>query len=109
MMELLRALLAEQGLFDSPSGACADVHVAIEGRDEVSVRYDRAEPAGSSSCLNRAIRRTDALLRVCSALGQRGYALTLFMSPRTVALYVRAGDAATGHAAPVHELAPRHS
>jgi hypothetical protein len=109
MVETLRALLAEQGLSDSPSGGCADVHVAIEGRDEVSVRYDRTEPVGSLRCAKRVIRREDALLRVCSALAQRGHPLTLFMSPRTVALYVRAGDAATGRTGVAREMAQLRS
>jgi hypothetical protein len=85
----LRETLEREGIRGSCSADQEGVFFAIEGPDEVSLQYNMSEdktasPAGASSQKAR-----NDLVRCCSVIADLGFAVTLILSPRTLALFVR--------------------
>jgi hypothetical protein len=89
LLERLREVLAQEGLCESRSAEEEGIFFTIEGRDEVSLQYIEIEreevPLGSVP----SQRAKEDVLRCCSILIDRGYSLTLILSPRTLTLSVR--------------------
>jgi hypothetical protein len=88
-IQTLRELFAEQGVCESHSSEEEGFYFAIESAVEVSVHYQGIEQQRASASAPPLRRNEVGLLKCCNELGQRGYGLTLFMSPRTLTLYVR--------------------
>jgi hypothetical protein len=73
-----REILSDQGLSESWSAAEEGSYFVPEGATEVTVYYNAAGKT-----------RDVGLLKCCRAVAQHGFALTLFLSERTSALFVR--------------------
>jgi len=93
MIQTLAEMLAKQGVSASHSAEQEGFYVVIEDRGEISLQYHDIEGEGLSTCAATPLRRNEAgLLNCCFELVQRGYALTLIMSPRILALHVRCDE-----------------
>ncbi len=89
--ELLRELLYQQGCFEAYSDKQDGFYLVIESADEVSVQYSVNERESGPKRWERMRHNEMALLGLCQALARTGgHAFTLFVSPRTLALHVRA-------------------
>jgi hypothetical protein len=87
---MLREILAGQGLRESVGTDDEGFYFVAEDAAEVSIYYNTIEqnrPAAAA----RARESEAGLLRCCQTLAQRGFTLTLFLSGRTSALFVRNG------------------
>jgi hypothetical protein len=89
MIETLREVLAQACGGESRAAGQEGIYFAIEGKNEVSLHYDGAEHEGLSLGAARSRKAKSDVLAACRILAERGYALTLVLSPRTLALYVR--------------------
>jgi hypothetical protein len=76
--ETLRARFAESGVPESSEETQEGFYFAIEDDDEVVVHYNAVER-----------RAPTAWFDCCLHLSQNGYAVTLFLSPRTATVAVR--------------------
>jgi hypothetical protein len=89
MIQTLREMLARQGVCESYSGDQEGFYFGLEDRGEISLRYNDVEREGVSTCATPLRRNEAGLLKFCYELALRGYAFTLIMSPRTLALHVQ--------------------
>lgn len=92
LADTLRNLLIELGLPESHTAEDEGFAIAAEGRNEVSVQFNGIGRNGASTRREQTRRHAAALLELCSALSERRLALTLFLSPRNLALFVRADE-----------------
>jgi len=89
-VRMLREILAGQGLRESLSTDDEGFYFVAEDAAEVSIYYNASEqnrPAPPA----RARESEAGLLKCAQTLAQRGFTLTLFLSGRTSALFVRNG------------------
>ncbi len=88
MVRKLRELLRWEGFRESACGDDEGFYFIIEGAGEIAIHYNRVEPEPALHA-RPSRRREPGLLEFCSALAERGFALTLFLSARTSVLHVR--------------------
>jgi hypothetical protein len=74
----LREILCDQGLSESFSATDEGFYFVAEGAAEVTIYYNADGET-----------QNVGLLKCCSAIAQHGFALTLFLSKRTSAIFVR--------------------
>jgi hypothetical protein len=78
---ILREILSDQGLsesFSATDDGDEGFYFVAEGAAEVTIYYNADGET-----------RDIGLLKCCSAIAQHGFALTLFLSKRTSAIFVR--------------------
>jgi hypothetical protein len=89
-VRMLREILAGQGLRESLGTDDEGFYFVAEDAAEISIYYNTVEP-GRDDGRGRAPAGEAGLLTCCHALARRGFTLTLFLSGRTSALFVRNG------------------
>ncbi len=85
----LREIFAREGMRESCSAEQEGVFFTVEGREEVSVQYNMPEHErllGDAASFRKA---KDDLVRCVRILAEHGFPVTLIVSPRTLALFVR--------------------
>lgn len=87
---MLRLILADHGLSESLGADDEGFYFVAEDATEITISYN-AMGQNRAAARARALRREAGLLKCCRALAQRGFTLTLFLSERTSALFVREG------------------
>jgi hypothetical protein len=90
LSEIVRRVLVREGVRESRSDDEEGVFLVVESRSEVSLQYHTARRDGLLS-VDVPHRAQAEVLKCCAALARHGFALTLVLSPRTLALYVRLG------------------
>jgi len=85
----LREILEREGIRGSCSADQEGVFFAIEGPDEVSLQYNLSEDKSVSPGAASSQKARNDLVRCCSVIADLGFAVTLILSPRTLALFVR--------------------
>jgi hypothetical protein len=75
---MVREILSAQGLREAQSVADEGFYFEAEGASEITIVYNAVDES-----------RDTGLLKCCQALSQHGLTLTLFLSERTSALFVR--------------------
>jgi hypothetical protein len=89
LLETLRAAFVRAGARESRSEA-QDGFFFVDGEPgTVCLEYSASEREGPVSRIAVLRRRDVAVLNCCAELARNGYAFTLFLSPRTLALTVR--------------------
>ena len=88
-MAPLREILKREGICESFSAEQEGIFFAFEGRDEVSLQYHTSEHERVLLGDAAARKAKNDVLRCCSVLADHGFAITLVISPRTLALFVR--------------------
>jgi len=89
VVEQLREILAREGIRASSSADQEGIFFAIEGPDEVSLLYNLSEDKNASPIAASFQMARNDLVRCCSVIADLGFAVTLILSPRTLALFVR--------------------
>lgn len=89
MINMIRELFAERGLDESSQASEPGFYLMIEDVAEISIHYNDIERERASTRALPSNRTVATLLKLCSDLTPRGFALTLFLSPRMLALHVR--------------------
>jgi hypothetical protein len=85
----LREILEREGIRGSCSADQEGFFFAIEGPDEVSLQYNLSEDKSASPGATSSQKARNDLVRCCSVIADLGFAVTLILSPRTLALFVR--------------------
>jgi hypothetical protein len=75
------------------------LYIAAEDGDEVSVQFYETERNGALPYPKLTRRYEAAFLRLCGILSRNRFTLTLFMSPRSLVLFVRAEEIGIDRAA----------
>jgi len=89
-VRMLREILAAGGLRESLSADDEGFYFVAEDAAEISIYYNSIEQNRPAARV-RAREGEAGLLKCCQTLAQRGFTLTLFLSGRTSALFVRNG------------------
>ena len=89
MVEQLREILEREGICGSCSADQEGIFIAIEGPDEVSLQYNLPEDTSASPTAASSRKARNDLVMCCSVIADVGLAVTLILSPRTLALFVR--------------------
>lgn len=89
ILEMLREVLALEGVRESRSPGQEGIFLAVEGHDEVSLQYIELAREEVPRGTPPSPRAKAEVLRCFSILGDRGYSVTLVLSPRTLVLSVR--------------------
>jgi hypothetical protein len=92
VVEQLRKILEREGIRGSCSADQEGIFFAIEGPDEVSLQYNLSEDKSASPTAASSRKARNELVRCCSVIADFGFAVTLILSPRTLALFVRSED-----------------
>ncbi len=85
----LRQIFAREGMRESCSAEQEGVFFTAEGRGEVSLQYNMPGHERFSHDAASFRKAKDDLLRCSSILAEQGFPVTLIVSPRTLALFVR--------------------
>jgi len=89
VVSALREIFAREGMHESWSAEREGIFIILESHEEVSLQYNLPEPESFSSNAASYRKAKDQLVRCCSILAERGFLVTLIVSPRTLALFVR--------------------
>ena len=89
MVEALREILAREGIRESSSAEQEGLFLTFEGLSEVSLQHNMPEHESVSATAASFRKARKDLVRCSSALAERGFAVTLVLSPRTIALFAR--------------------
>jgi hypothetical protein len=85
----LREIFAREDMRESCSAEQEGMFFSFEGHDEVALQYNIPEHERVAPAATSIRKAKDDLVRCCSILAEQGFPVTLIVSPRTLALFVR--------------------
>jgi hypothetical protein len=89
VVDVLREILAREGVRESRSAEQEGLFFTFESLGEVSLQHNMTEHESVSAGADSFRKARKALVTCLSVLAERGFAVTLVLSPRTIALFAR--------------------
>ena len=88
ILQTLRSLLAKQNLPESVDPEDEGFYFVVEDRSQISLQYNSVSLKPCSASLAASRRQRTGFFKYCNELARRGYAFSMFISPRTLVLYI---------------------